>query len=192
MLNDVASWLIVGLRPLLGPALCYHETGCSVYAVQCLKQEGFFRASYLIFKRLASCNPITQWFRFFNKSVLFSFFLLISVTHMNVCVATLVTEDISVNQCNPESLRSKELLLKLVTAIKETCSLMNNQNPKISASAHGLSVMYEIEEPLTYIILTTENESNELHCSIKTKYLTKQQKQTIKEKMKKLFCTKQS
>jgi hypothetical protein len=193
LLNRFASWLIIGLRPLLGPALCYYQVSCGSYALDCLKNESFFYAVFLIFKRLVSYNPVTARFRFLSRSSLIVACFLLSSMQMTLCVPTLITEDISVNQCNPESLRSKELLLQLVAVIRETCKLINgHQNPKISATVHGLSVMCEIEEPRTYIILAAENESNELHCSIITKQLTKKQKKLIEQTMVKLFCTKSS
>lgn len=117
-------------------------------------------------------------------------FLLVASPCVLYSTSSLVTQDISVNECNPESLRSKELLLQLFAAIKETCTLLNARfEPKVSATAHGLSVMCEIDEPRTYIILATENESKTVHCSIITKELSKKQKKLIEQTMIKLFCS---
>lgn len=191
LFNKTISWLIVGLRPLLGPALCYYEIGCSSYALQCLETQSFIPAMWLIAKRLASCNPITMWSAFFKKSFFMVTLLLITLPHITYTTSSLATEDISVNECNPESLRSKELLLQLVSVIKETCKLMHlNFEPKISATAHGLSVMCEIEQPRTYIVLVTENDTKTVHCSIITKDFSKKQKKLIEQTMIKLFCSK--
>jgi putative component of membrane protein insertase Oxa1/YidC/SpoIIIJ protein YidD len=189
LLNSIARWFIVGLRPLLGPALCYHEVGCSSYAVNCLEKESFLGAVVLIIKRVFSCNPISARIRLSKKTSVFVFFLLFSLPQTAL---PRTTEDISVNECNPESLRSKELLLQLISTIKETCKLINGQNPKISATAQGLSVICEIDEPRTYIILVAENALNALHCSINTNQLTKKQKGLIEKTMIRLFCTKSS
>jgi hypothetical protein len=186
LMNSFASWLIVGLRPLLGPALCYYEVGCSSYATHCFENNSFFKAIALIVKRVISCNPISAYFRFLSKSSLIILFLLLSVPHMTLCLST---EDISVNECNPELLRSKELLLQLISTIKETCKLIHCQNPRVSATAQGLSVICEVEEPRTLIILNAENASNKLHCAIITDQLTKKQKRLIEKTMIKLFRT---
>ena len=49
--------LIVGLRPILGPAICKFEPTCTKFAVQKLAQLPLHQAMWAIIKRLFSCNP---------------------------------------------------------------------------------------------------------------------------------------
>ena len=44
------------LRPLLGSS-CRFYPSCSDYAQEALREKSFFKALYLIVKRLLKCNP---------------------------------------------------------------------------------------------------------------------------------------
>ena len=46
------------LSPLM-PHTCRFTPSCSVYALEALAQHGPIQGSWLIFKRLARCHPIT-------------------------------------------------------------------------------------------------------------------------------------
>lgn len=48
--------LIIGLRPILGPACCKFTVSCTEFAVLKLKEGPFFRALWEIVKRLARCQ----------------------------------------------------------------------------------------------------------------------------------------
>lgn len=53
--------LLLGLRPLLGPACCKFSVSCTEFAVLKLQEEPLWRALWEIAKRLVRCNP------FFNR-----------------------------------------------------------------------------------------------------------------------------
>jgi hypothetical protein len=57
ILAFICSALIMGLRPILGPALCKFEPSCTRFAIEALKTLPFFKAVWVIAKRLLSCNP---------------------------------------------------------------------------------------------------------------------------------------
>ncbi|MDR0969638.1 MAG: membrane protein insertion efficiency factor YidD [Lentimicrobiaceae bacterium] len=44
------------LSPFLGRSCRYVPT-CSTYAIEALRKHGFFRGSWLLVKRIVSCNP---------------------------------------------------------------------------------------------------------------------------------------
>jgi len=44
------------ISPLKKPTCRFYPT-CSAYAKECLEKHGFFRALFLIIKRLLRCNP---------------------------------------------------------------------------------------------------------------------------------------
>lgn len=56
---SLCIWLILGIRPLLGPAACRYQIGCTKYAIALLKTEPFLKAVWRIIKRVLSCNPLT-------------------------------------------------------------------------------------------------------------------------------------
>ena len=45
------------ISPLLGSSCRYLPT-CSEYSIEALKKYGFFKGSYISFKRIFSCHPI--------------------------------------------------------------------------------------------------------------------------------------
>lgn len=49
--------LLVGLRPLLGPAACRYEIGCTQFAVIQLESLPLHKALWAIGCRIFSCNP---------------------------------------------------------------------------------------------------------------------------------------
>lgn len=58
LIREIFIFLIVGLRPLLGPpANCRYAFSCTDYAVFQLENEPFFKAIWNISKRLLSCHP---------------------------------------------------------------------------------------------------------------------------------------
>lgn len=61
ILNQLLIYLILGLRPLLGPpARCKFTVTCTQYAVLQLKEKPLFPAIWAIIKRLLACNPFTK------------------------------------------------------------------------------------------------------------------------------------
>lgn len=57
LFNTAVSILILGLRPLLGPAQCRYEISCGNYALKQLQEKSLVPAVWAISKRLLSCNP---------------------------------------------------------------------------------------------------------------------------------------
>jgi len=58
LIREFLIFLIVGLRPLLGPpACCRYAVSCTEFAVFQLENEPFFKAIWNISKRLLSCHP---------------------------------------------------------------------------------------------------------------------------------------
>jgi len=55
MIKRILRFLILGLRPLLGPASCRYEIGCTQYALNQLEKERLVKAMWLIIKRILSC-----------------------------------------------------------------------------------------------------------------------------------------
>ncbi|MFI5333344.1 MAG: membrane protein insertion efficiency factor YidD [Candidatus Babeliales bacterium] len=49
--------ILVGLRPLLGPAACRYDIGCTQFAVIQLESLPLHKALWAIGTRLLSCNP---------------------------------------------------------------------------------------------------------------------------------------
>lgn len=49
--------ILVGLRPLLGPAACRYDIGCTQFAVIQLESLPLHKALWAISTRLLSCNP---------------------------------------------------------------------------------------------------------------------------------------
>jgi putative membrane protein insertion efficiency factor len=52
---------IVAYRAVLGPLLsghCRFHPTCSEYALQCYRQHGVFRGTWLTLRRLARCHPL--------------------------------------------------------------------------------------------------------------------------------------
>ncbi len=49
--------LILGLRPLLGPAACKFPIGCTQFAVETLKTKPLLPALQDIVNRLLQCRP---------------------------------------------------------------------------------------------------------------------------------------
>jgi putative component of membrane protein insertase Oxa1/YidC/SpoIIIJ protein YidD len=59
--NYIIYALIAGLRPLLGPdARCKFTITCTPFALHTLKTEPFFKAIWIIIKRILSCNPFRR------------------------------------------------------------------------------------------------------------------------------------
>jgi len=56
-LNKVTLFLIMGLRPLIGPAQCRYTITCTQFAAQQLQEKTFLYAVIAIVKRVFSCNP---------------------------------------------------------------------------------------------------------------------------------------
>jgi putative component of membrane protein insertase Oxa1/YidC/SpoIIIJ protein YidD len=55
MVKHTLKFLILGLRPLLGPASCRYEIGCTQYALNQLEEKRLVQAIWLIIKRVFSC-----------------------------------------------------------------------------------------------------------------------------------------
>jgi len=71
--KDFAAWLskqlsslliilLIGLRPLLGPAHCKFTVSCTEFAIIKLKEGPLFHALWEIFKRLLRCSPFYNRF----------------------------------------------------------------------------------------------------------------------------------
>ena len=61
IITNVLITLIKGYRYLLSPLLgatCRYLPTCSEYSIEALKTYGFFKGSWLSFKRILSCHPI--------------------------------------------------------------------------------------------------------------------------------------
>jgi len=56
-LNHILIFMLIGLRPLLGPAQCRYPQTCGNYAVEQLEKKFVLSALWAIIKRLLSCNP---------------------------------------------------------------------------------------------------------------------------------------
>ena len=60
IINNVLITLIKGYKYLLSPLLgstCRYLPTCSEYSIEALKTYGFFKGSWLSFKRILSCHP---------------------------------------------------------------------------------------------------------------------------------------
>lgn len=61
MLNRVVSFLVriyqLAISPYIGRC-CRFQPTCSEYARSVLASENFFKAMYLIFKRIGKCHPL--------------------------------------------------------------------------------------------------------------------------------------
>ena len=57
LLNNIAWFVIIGLRPLFGPIQCRYSVTCTQYARAQLQKHTFCRAVWEIGKRFLSCNP---------------------------------------------------------------------------------------------------------------------------------------
>lgn len=60
LLKKIVIFMLVGLRPLLGPAHCRFEIGCTQFAVNQLQEKPLFHALLAIAKRVLSCNPFSK------------------------------------------------------------------------------------------------------------------------------------
>jgi putative component of membrane protein insertase Oxa1/YidC/SpoIIIJ protein YidD len=64
LLNRICSAILitvlVGLRPLLGPAACRYEIGCTQFAVIQLQNLPLHKALWAIGCRVVSCNPFLR------------------------------------------------------------------------------------------------------------------------------------
>lgn len=58
LLVQLLIGLIIGLRPLLGPATCRFHISCTQFAITKLKEETLLKALWHIIKRLACCHPL--------------------------------------------------------------------------------------------------------------------------------------
>jgi putative component of membrane protein insertase Oxa1/YidC/SpoIIIJ protein YidD len=54
--RTIAISLLLGLRPLLGPACCKFSVSCTDFAVLKLKEGPFFHALWEIIKRISRCQ----------------------------------------------------------------------------------------------------------------------------------------
>ncbi len=55
MIKAILRFLILGLRPLLGPASCKYEVGCTQYTLNQLKEKNLIPAIIASAKRILSC-----------------------------------------------------------------------------------------------------------------------------------------
>lgn len=53
--------ILVGLRPLLGPATCRYEIGCTQFTVMQLQTLPFHQAVVRSIQRVLSCNPFFKY-----------------------------------------------------------------------------------------------------------------------------------
>ncbi|MCK5632309.1 membrane protein insertion efficiency factor YidD [bacterium] len=60
-IRKIFIFLIISIRPLLGPANCRFEPTCGKYAIIQLKTQPLHTATYNITKQLISCcNPFSR------------------------------------------------------------------------------------------------------------------------------------
>ncbi len=60
VLSWVAIFFIKVYKVLLSPIIgnhCRFVPSCSTYAIEALKEHGFFKGSYLMIKRILRCHP---------------------------------------------------------------------------------------------------------------------------------------
>lgn len=57
-LNKLVIFLIIGIRPLFGPAQCRYVVSCTQFATVALQDNRLLIAVWLIFKRVCACNPL--------------------------------------------------------------------------------------------------------------------------------------
>jgi putative component of membrane protein insertase Oxa1/YidC/SpoIIIJ protein YidD len=55
MIKAILRFLILGLRPLLGPARCKYRVGCTQYTLNQLKKKPLIPALIASTKRILSC-----------------------------------------------------------------------------------------------------------------------------------------
>ncbi len=48
------------LSPLKGRSTCIFTPTCSEYAIEAYEKYGFFKGSFLTFKRILRCNPFSK------------------------------------------------------------------------------------------------------------------------------------
>lgn len=60
MIKYILVTLLIGLRPLLGPAVCTYEIGCTQFAVTQLESLPLHKALWAIIKRLLACSPLSR------------------------------------------------------------------------------------------------------------------------------------
>ena len=57
IIRTILITILIGLRPLLGPACCKFSVSCTDFAVLKLKEGPLFHALWEIIKRLSRCQP---------------------------------------------------------------------------------------------------------------------------------------
>lgn len=188
------QFLIYGLRPLLGPSNgCLYEVGCTRYTIECFEHYSLGKATMLAIKRLLSCNPLVGFWnktRNTGKPWLSIIVFAIGLVHTTGNASTLMTESIDINACNPELIRSSEVLIQLLHRIKTICFNHAEFIDQVSVQAtdEGLSVMCSIEKPRGHIVIAAINSSNTIHCTIVTASLKKSQVRLAKEALAKIVC----
>lgn len=81
-IKKILLFLIVTIRPLLGPANCRFPISCGNYGIDQLKTQPLHRALFNIIKRLLSCaNPF--WKKSYFLSILIFLFPLFCATHLS-------------------------------------------------------------------------------------------------------------
>ena len=61
--NHMLAFMLIGLRPLLGPTHCYYPESCGNYTTRMLKEKSLISALWYSAKRILSCNPLLPLFK---------------------------------------------------------------------------------------------------------------------------------
>ena len=119
MLRKILSFVITGLRPLLGPAHCKYAVGCTQFTLMQLEQQSLPTAFKNVVQRIISCNPFLNLIK--PLCITASFLIVSSAGALDIEYSSWLFSG-----CDQETMLSLPILKKVISTIAdETDNTLN-------------------------------------------------------------------
>lgn len=153
--------LIMGLRPLLGPASCYFEETCCPFSLRMLKEKPLLIACIAIAKRIFLCNPISAYYA--QKKLFIVLFIGITVLNANIYPATNALY--TARRCNAISIRELSVIQAF---LQKTVAIIDVDASATTLENYGKNgfIVTQLLADAGIISVLIDNEANTLHLNL--------------------------
>lgn len=125
--------IIIGLRPLLGPASCYFEETCTPFALRMLQEKSLSEAFLAIVSRIISCSPLSA---IVCRKKIMTAACLVGITSVQF-VASFSTVSYVASSCDIEMIRRAAIIQAFLQEVATTVGSATKGTAKIDHNHNG-------------------------------------------------------
>jgi hypothetical protein len=160
MLKRILSFIITGLRPLLGPAHCKYAVGCTQFSLMQLEEQSLPVAFATILRRLISCNP---FFNLIKPIFISTVFLMAS----NISARNIEYISLQFSGCDQEIMLSLPILKKVISTIAEDINNSLSGDARDEYQNDGY-ILLQLLKNKSFLSLSAFNQEKRIDVGIHT------------------------